>query len=110
MFCKVCCYLSVISLLHAAYSAAQHRSYRRLTLEQDVLIDANSGGLLRTDLPIDIVLQTIISSLLILIIIVVTSGSFQEIRTLDELNRKPQDLFDNQPSLYHFNHRGRILR
>ena len=122
MFWKTLTYLGLVSLLHAAFSAAQHKSYRRLvrqevqvsdvtsTINSDDSIIVNFFTTTATNLPLDIVLQTIISALVVLASLVARSGEFKEIRTLDDLNRKPSTLWENQPSLYVFNHRGRLLQ
>ncbi|KAK0406844.1 hypothetical protein QR680_018840 [Steinernema hermaphroditum] len=58
---KFICIASLLSLLHCAYSAAQHRFYLRLIEEPF------------TRLPIDIVLQTLVS-----LIVLVYSASYQQ--------------------------------
>lgn len=112
MLLKTLTYLGVISLLHAAFSAAQHKSYRRIIREEVFTEDANKSGydFFASSLPTDIILQAIISMFVVLCCLIARSGTFREIQTLDDLNRKPTDMFENQPSFYVFNHRGRILR
>merc|ERR1712071_48851 len=84
-------------LLHAAYSAAQHRTYLRLT-EQEF-----------TSLPSDIILQTIGSLLLTVFPVTMISGDFKEIRSNVELQKKTWKNLDNRPSFYTFNHRGHVF-
>lgn len=122
MFWKLCRYVGVVSFLHAAFSAAQLGSYRRvITPEASESVSmwasspslgstmSNTGGAVLSHLPLDIVVQTLASMLLILVSIVATSGTFLEIQTLNEFNRKPRSTYDNLPSFYRFSHRGRIL-
>lgn len=122
MFWKLCRCVGVVSFLHAAFSAAQLGSYRRVVTPEAsesfaigatsaplVSATSNAGVAVLSRLPIDIVVQALASMLLILVSIVATSGTLLEIRTLDEFNRKPRSTFDNLPSFYRFSHRGRIL-
>lgn len=81
-------------LLHAAYSAAQHRSYIRLT-EQEF-----------DSLPSDIFLQALIAFLLTTIGIIQTTGNFKEIEASADLREKTWDIFGNHSSFYTFNHRA----
>lgn len=62
------CVVGLVSLIHCAYSAAQHRSYLRLT-EQEF-----------THLPADILLQTIVSLLLVCYSAAYVAGEFLPIR------------------------------
>jgi len=87
----------IFLLLHAAYSAAQHRSYLRLT-EQEF-----------TSLPTDIILQTIGSLLLSVFAATLIAGDFKEIRSNVELQKKTWKNLDNRPSFYTFNHRGHVF-
>jgi len=69
--------IGMFSLMHAGYSAAQHRSFMRLT-EQEF-----------TSLPLDIILQAIFS--LVVAVLGVTTGiagEFKEIRSNVELQKK----------------------
>lgn len=90
--------IGLLSLTHAAFSAAQHRSYLRL-VEQDF-----SGFL-----PADILIQTVLSLVITMIGVVYSSGSFKEIRALDDSKYKSIETIVNRPSFYTFNHRGRLL-
>jgi hypothetical protein len=62
---KFACAISLLSLAHCAYSAAQHRSYLRL------------AGQPFTGLPADIVIQTIFSLLLAIYACSIIAGDFQ---------------------------------
>ncbi|XP_054163876.1 ER membrane protein complex subunit 5-like [Oppia nitens] len=91
--------LGLVSLLHSAYSAAQHRSYVRL-VEQEF-----------TGLPQDIVVQCLVSLLVtIAAIVVLNTRNMREIRALDDLKDKTVDSINNRPNFYMFNHRGRLIR
>lgn len=90
--------VGLLSLLHAAFSAAQHRSFLRL-MEQDF------SGLL----PLDIVLQTLLSLLVTMVGVVAQNGDFREIRALDDSKYKSIETINNRQSFYIFNHRGRLL-
>jgi len=91
--------VGLLSLLHSAYSAAQHRSYLRL-VEQEF----------QGFLPLDILLQTIVSLVVTMIGVVKVSGDFKEIRALDDVKYKNIDTISNRPSFYIFNHRGRLMQ
>ncbi|XP_067626210.1 ER membrane protein complex subunit 5 [Eurosta solidaginis] len=87
----------LLSLLHAAFSAAHHRTYLRLT-EQDW-----------TQLPVDIVVQTVLSLFVVLYNLIQIVGNFKEIRATVDMQEKSWDTLGNLPSFYTFNHRGRAL-
>ncbi|XP_002733118.1 ER membrane protein complex subunit 5-like [Saccoglossus kowalevskii] len=89
--------VGLLSLAHAAYSAAQHRAYLRLT-EQEF-----------TSLPSDIVLQCLISLLITIYGVVHLAGNFREIKAAAELENKSFDTASNRPSYYMFMHRGKVL-
>lgn len=91
--------IGFVSLLHAAYSAAQHRSHLRL-------VEQEFDGLL----PLDIILQALISLMVSMMGIVNVCGQFKEIRALDDLKDKSLDTLYNRPNFYIYNHRGRLLR
>uniref|UniRef100_A0A915E3T0 PRELI/MSF1 domain-containing protein n=1 Tax=Ditylenchus dipsaci TaxID=166011 RepID=A0A915E3T0_9BILA len=96
-FWKAACTLSLLSLVHCAYSAAQHRSYLRLT------------RLEFTYLPSDIVVQTIISLVLTIFSASFVAGDFQQIRADLQANKKSWDTAWNCPSFYVFDHRAKCL-
>ncbi|KAK3927082.1 Membrane magnesium transporter 1 [Frankliniella fusca] len=89
--------LGISSLLHAAYSAAQHRAYLRITEQEFV------------GLPIDILIQGIVSLFVTMYGIMTLAGEFKEIRSTVDLESKTWETFRNCPSFYTFNHRGRAL-
>ncbi|XP_072034644.1 ER membrane protein complex subunit 5-like [Amphiura filiformis] len=89
--------VGILGLAHAAYSAAQHRTYLRLT-EQAF-----------TSLPLDIVVQCLLSLLLTCYGVIHIAGHFREIRATAELERKSFDTLGNRPSFYMFKHRGYAL-
>jgi hypothetical protein len=92
-----CVTLGLLTILHAAYSAAQHRTYLRLS-EQTF-----------TSLPIDIVVQTLVGLALACYGLVQSSGSFKDIIAAGELDKKTWETVSNRPSFYSFNHRGKSL-
>ncbi|XP_011199026.1 ER membrane protein complex subunit 5 [Bactrocera dorsalis] len=87
----------LISLLHAAFSAAHHRTYLRLT-EQDW-----------THLPVDVIVQTVVSLLVVVYNLIQVVGNFKEIRATVDMQEKSWDTLGNLPSFYTFNHRGMAL-
>ncbi|XP_050713770.1 ER membrane protein complex subunit 5-like [Eriocheir sinensis] len=87
----------IISLFHAGYSAAQHRSYLRVT-EQEY-----------TALPTDISVQGLLSLLLAMYGILHIAGDFKEIRANVQLQNKSWETVGNRPTFYIFAHRGRAL-
>uniref|UniRef100_A0A0A9WPY8 Membrane magnesium transporter n=1 Tax=Lygus hesperus TaxID=30085 RepID=A0A0A9WPY8_LYGHE len=90
--------IGLIFLFHAAYSAAQHRSFLRLT-EQEF-----------TSLPVDVIVQGIVSLFLTMYGVMYIAGDFKEIRATEELQSKTWETQRNLPSFYCFNHRGKLLR
>ncbi|XP_069447774.1 ER membrane protein complex subunit 5 [Ovis canadensis] len=89
--------IGLFTLAHAAFSAAQHRSYMRLTEKED------------ESLPIDIVLQTLLAFAVACYGIVHIAGEFKDMDATSELKNKTFDTLRNHPSFYVFNHRGRVL-
>ncbi|KDR11710.1 membrane magnesium transporter 1 [Zootermopsis nevadensis] len=87
----------LLSLFHAAYSAAQHRSYLRITEQKFV------------SLPIDILTQGIVSLFVAMYGIMHIAGDFKEIRATVDLENKSWETVRNIPSFYVFNHRGKAL-
>nr|XP_046216947.1 ER membrane protein complex subunit 5-like isoform X2 [Oncorhynchus gorbuscha] len=85
--------VGLFALAHAAFSAAQHRSYMRLTEKEN------------ETLPIDIVLQTLLAFVLTIYGIVHISGEFKDMDASSELKNKTFDTLRNHPSFYMFNHR-----
>lgn len=60
-------------------------------------------------LPIDIVLQTLLSFVMTCYGIVNIAGEFKDMDASSELKNKTFDTLRNHPSFYLFNHRGRVL-
>lgn len=87
----------MLALAHAAYSAAQHRTYLRLT-EQEF-----------TMLPLDILVQCIVGLAITCYGIVRVVGQFKEIKTASDKESKTWETLSNHPSFYTFNHRGKRL-
>ena len=94
---KFLIYSGILLLIHAAYSAAQHRSYLRLS-EQEF-----------TSLPIDILIQAVVSLVLTCYGVVCVVGNFREIRALAELEHKTWNMLRNRPSFYTYNNNGEEL-
>ncbi|KAJ7403791.1 hypothetical protein BTVI_74993 [Pitangus sulphuratus] len=72
--------LGLFALAHAAFSAAQHRSYMRLTEKED------------ETLPIDIVLQTLLAFAVTCYGIAHIAGEFKDMDATSELKNKLQGL------------------
>lgn len=89
--------LGLLSLAHAAYSAAQHRAYLRLTEEEF------------TTLPVDILLQSILGLLLMCFGIVNVVGKFREIKAAADMDKRGWENLGNRSSFYSFAHRGKAL-
>ncbi|XP_003707262.1 ER membrane protein complex subunit 5 [Megachile rotundata] len=94
---KFITFIGLMSILHAAYSAAQHRTYLRIT-EQEF-----------TTLPIDILIQGIVSLFMVMYGVMYIAGDFKEIRAVVDLENKSWETLRNLPSFQIFNHRGRSL-
>ncbi|KAB0804840.1 hypothetical protein PPYR_01810 [Photinus pyralis] len=86
-----------LSLFHAAYSAAQHRSYLRL------------NELEFTSLPLDILIQGVTSLFVVMYGVLYIAGDFKEIKASAELENKTWETYRNIPSFYTFNHRGKAF-
>jgi len=94
---KLALIVGFIFIFHAAYSAAQHRSYLRITQQEF------------TRLPIDIITQGIASLFLVMYGVLHVAGTFSEIRATVGLEKKTWEDQRNIPSFYTFNHRGRMF-
>lgn len=94
---KFITFIGLMLILHAAYSAAQHRTYLRIT-EQEF-----------TTLPIDILIQGIVSLFMVMYGVMYIAGDFKEIRAVVDLENKSWETLRNLPSFQIFNHRGRSL-
>ncbi|QQP37950.1 Uncharacterized protein FKW44_018400 [Caligus rogercresseyi] len=91
--------LSILIILHAAYSAAEWRARRK---HEDPGEDEDS-------LPLDIVIQTLMGLSCAMISVVHIAGAFKEIRATVELAQKNWETTRNRPSFYIFNHRGKAF-
>nr|XP_044988068.1 ER membrane protein complex subunit 5-like [Jaculus jaculus] len=87
----------LLALAHAAFSAAQHRSYMRLTEEEE------------EPLPADIVLQTLLAFALACYGTVHAAGEFRDVDAASELRSKTAAALRSRPSFSVFNHRARVL-
>ncbi|XP_034840458.1 ER membrane protein complex subunit 5 [Maniola hyperantus] len=94
---KVIIIVGFISLFHSAFSAAQHRSYLRITSQEF------------TALPLDIIIQAVVSLFAVIWGVLNVSGKLREIPAANELNNIKWETQRNLPSFYTFNHRGRAL-
>ncbi|KAJ2944454.1 hypothetical protein O0L34_g3794 [Tuta absoluta] len=94
---KIILIVGFISLFHSAFSAAQHRSYLRLTSQEF------------TTLPLDIVVQAVVSLFAVMWGVLNVAGKLREIPAAAELNQICWETQRNLPSFYMFNHRGRAL-
>ncbi|XP_017769828.1 PREDICTED: membrane magnesium transporter 1 [Nicrophorus vespilloides] len=89
--------IGFLSLFHAAYSAAQHRSFLRIN-EQTF-----------THLPLDIIFQSVGSLFAVMYGVMHIAGDFKEIKASADLENKTWETYRNVPSFYTFNHRGRTF-
>ncbi|KAJ1372265.1 hypothetical protein KIN20_034372 [Parelaphostrongylus tenuis] len=87
---------SLISLLHCAYSAAQHRSYLRLTEQPFV------------SLPADVLAQTLISLVALIYGASHVAGPFQHIKS-DPNRDRSWDEAGSCMSFITFEHRGKAM-
>lgn len=87
----------VICLISNLKYFSPDRSYMRLTEKEN------------ETLPIDIVLQTLLSFIMTCYGIVHIAGEFKDMDASSELKNKTFDTLRNHPSFYLFNHRGRVL-
>lgn len=94
---KLCVSIGLLTLAHAAYSAAQHRTYLRLTEQEFV------------SLPLDVVLQCLFALLATCYGLVRVTGSFRDIVAAGDLDKKMWENVGNRASFFTFNHRGKVL-
>lgn len=99
MFFKLMLICGLCSLFHAAFSAAQYRSYLRVSEQK-----------FTGSLPMDIMIQAFVSLLVTLYSVVSIYCNFKVIFANDDFaNKSYGHMFSTPPSLVTFNHRGRIL-
>lgn len=90
--------IGLIGLIHAAYSATQHRNYIRLTSATTTVW-----------LPLDILLQTVLSLILTCVALVPLVARFRPIRIASDWESRNWFNIGNRVSFYSFNHRGKHL-
>ncbi|XP_046402202.1 ER membrane protein complex subunit 5 [Ischnura elegans] len=93
--CVLCA--GFMSLFHAAFSAAQHRTHLRIT-EQEF-----------DSLPMDILVQGIVSLFVTMYGVMCIAGDFKEIRATVDLESRSWETLRNIPSFYIFSHRGKAF-
>ncbi|CAG4972615.1 ER membrane protein complex subunit 5 [Colias croceus] len=96
-FHKIILTVGFISLFHSAFSAAQHRSYLRITSQEF------------TTLPLDIVIQAVGSLFAVMWGVLHVAGNLREIQAAAEMNNTTWETQKNIPSFYIFNHREKAL-
>jgi len=89
--------VGLIVLVHAAYSAAQHRAYLRLTEKEF------------TTLPSDVLTQTLTGLVIACYGIIRVVGRFKEIRPIADLEGRTWDSMSTHVAFYNLNHRGKRL-
>ena len=126
---KVFVAVGLLCILHAAYSAAQHRTYLRLTkteflaLPLDIAIQVRE---LRSCAPYPLASrwksfaiattqkflffsQCLVSLGVVAFGVINVAGELKEIRVTAELEKQSFETVWNNPSFYSFNHRGKAL-
>ncbi|CAG9797707.1 unnamed protein product [Chironomus riparius] len=93
---KIVLTLGLISLLHSGYSAAQYRTFLRIS-EQEF-----------ESLPLDISIQAIVSFAVVVYSILSIKSDWKLIHAT-EIGKSSWDTFANIQSFYSFNHRGKAL-
>ncbi|MEQ2180425.1 Membrane magnesium transporter 1 [Goodea atripinnis] len=104
--------VGLFALAHAAFSAAQREFHRKEPVDLPVSDYRSYMRLTEKEhetLPIDIVLQTLLSFVMTCYGIVHIAGEFKDMDASSELKNKTFDTLRNHPSFYLFNHRGRVL-
>lgn len=96
-FHRVLIVLGLLSLLHSAFSAAQHRSYLRITSQ------------VFTSLPLDIVVQAVSSLLLVVWGVLSRCHGLRAVTAADENMAASANTLHNNANFYMYNHRGRLL-
>ncbi|KAF6029770.1 MMGT1 [Bugula neritina] len=93
-----CAVIGILLSLHAAYSAAQHRTYLRITEREYQM------------LPVDVLIQTALSLILTCCgVIILKIANLKEIRANADTEHKTWETFGNRSNFYVFNHRGRVI-
>jgi hypothetical protein len=94
-FYKTVVFSGLGCMVHAAYSAAEWRYYSR------------GSDLHYMILPVDIIIQTVLSLILTMTGVLFIAGDFKEIRATEELEGQSWETLKNRPSFYTFCHRGK---
>ncbi|CAK8698491.1 ER membrane protein complex subunit 5-like [Clavelina lepadiformis] len=94
---KVAIIVGLACIVHAGFSAAQHRSFVRLT-EQEF-----------SSLPLDIVVQSILGLFLASYGILMVSGDFKNIQVNADMKEKSFETVGNRFAFCTFEHRGKAL-
>ncbi|KOX78787.1 Membrane magnesium transporter 1 [Melipona quadrifasciata] len=116
---KFITFIGLMSILHTAYSAAQHRSYLRITEQEFIALPID----VRIKLCLQkmaykiftkhekgyILIQGIISLFIVMYGVMYIAGDFKEIRAVVDLENKSWETLRNLPSFQIFNHRGKSL-
>ncbi|CAD5212903.1 unnamed protein product [Bursaphelenchus okinawaensis] len=95
---KTLCVLSLLSLAHCAYSAAQHRSFLRLVQKEFI------------GLPLDIIIQTLVSLGVAVFACAHIAGEFQFIRNDQSPKKGAWNQVGNRVNFYIFEHRAKCLQ
>ncbi|KAI1319914.1 Membrane magnesium transporter 1 [Mortierella claussenii] len=94
---RLVCLLGFLLLFHSGYSTFEHLSYLKA-------VDGHESGL-----PLDIVLELLVSVALFGFGIVLVADDFKEILMETEMAKQSIESLDARPSFYSFNHRGRAV-
>ncbi|XP_039250002.1 ER membrane protein complex subunit 5-like [Styela clava] len=94
---NVLLFIGFAFVIHGGISAAQHRSFVRLTQQE------------LHSLPIDITVQTIFGLFLASWGVLLAAGEFKNIQVNAETKSKSFETVGNRPSFYIFEHRGKVL-
>ncbi|XP_055330336.1 ER membrane protein complex subunit 5-like [Paramacrobiotus metropolitanus] len=98
-----------VVLLHSAISAAQHRSFQRINrqVREAGSVDSSSE---EPKLPLDIVLETLISMCIVLWAFVHMTFKLKNIRPEAEYEAKSQEALDFRPSFMVFGQRESLYK
>ncbi|CAG8467516.1 10515_t:CDS:2 [Funneliformis mosseae] len=95
---KVLGWISFVTLLHSTYSTYEHLSYLKVVEK------------VANNMPIEIIVECLVSVLIFSISIVLIAGPLKPILMKNEMVKKSIDKVDTRPSFNTFNHRGRIIK
>ncbi|XP_022657270.1 membrane magnesium transporter 1-like isoform X3 [Varroa jacobsoni] len=92
-------WFSMLSLVHCGLSAAQHKSYLRLSEQGSSFV------------PVDIIVQTLISLLTAMWATLGVAGEFREVRATAQLENKTFETAANCPNFYTFpRHKDKLVK